>query len=185
MCPKYGWCRPLCFFVLLLTGDARPRWAASCRTTEVSLRAYQPDDFDALYKLDQSCFPRGIAYSKTTLRYFLTLASAECLLAADQDAIAGFILSEVDGALAHIITLDVAEAHRRSGVGTTLLNTAENSLATKGVRTVFLETAVNNHAAVNFWLRHGYIKEGILKRYYLNQIDGYEMKKTLPSAQKQ
>jgi [ribosomal protein S18]-alanine N-acetyltransferase len=170
---------------LLLTGDARPHWAAPCRTTEVLLRAYQPDDFDALYKLDQSCFPRGIAYSKTTLRYFLTLASAECLLAVDQNAIAGFILSEVDGALAHIITLDVTEAHRRSGVGTMLLDAAENSLATKGVRTVFLETAVNNHAAVNFWLRHGYFKEGILKRYYLNRIDGYEMRKTLPSAQKQ
>ena len=149
------------------------------------LRAYEVQDFDALYKLDQSCFPRGIAYSKTTLRYFLTLASAECLLAVDQDAVAGFILSEVDRALAHIITLDVAEAHRRSGVGTMLLDAAENSLATKGVRTVFLETAVNNHAAVNFWLRHGYIKEAILKRYYLNRIDGYEMRKGLSFRHRQ
>lgn len=154
---------------------------ATSSSTKVRFRAYEAQDFDALYKLDQSCFPRGIAYSKTTLRYFLTLASAECLLAVDQIAIAGFILSEVDGALAHIITLDVAEAHRRSGVGTMLLEAAENRLATKGVRTVFLETSVNNHAAVNFWLRHGYIKEGILKRYYLNRIDGYEMRKRLSS----
>jgi [ribosomal protein S18]-alanine N-acetyltransferase len=155
------------------------------RTTEVLLRAYQSDDFDALYKLDQSCFPRGIAYSKTTLRYFLGLGSAECSLAVEKADIAGFILCERDGPLAHIITLDVAEAHRRSGVGAMLLDAAENSLATKSVRTVFLETAVNNHAAVNFWTRHGYIKEGILKRYYLNRIDGYEMRKILPSTQKQ
>jgi [ribosomal protein S18]-alanine N-acetyltransferase len=154
------------------------------RTTEVLLRTYQPDDFEALYKLDQSCFPRGIAYSKTTLRYFLALSSAECLLAVEKDDIAGFILSERDGALAHIITLDVAEGHRRSGVGSLLLNAAENNLAGQGVRTVFLETAVNNHAAVNFWSRHGYIKEGILKRYYLNRIDGYEMRKTLTSREK-
>jgi ribosomal-protein-alanine N-acetyltransferase len=154
------------------------------RTTEVLLRTYQPDDFETLYKLDQSCFPRGIAYSKTTLRYFLALSSAECLLAVEKDDIAGFILSERDGALAHIITLDVAEGHRRSGVGSLLLNAAENNLAGQGVRTVFLETAVNNHAAVNFWSRHGYIKEGILKRYYLNRIDGYEMRKTLTSLEK-
>jgi ribosomal protein S18 acetylase RimI-like enzyme len=70
-------------------------------------------------------------------------------------------------------------------VGSLLLNAAENSLSTQGVRTIFLETAVNNHAAVNFWTRHGYIKEGILKRYYLKRIDGYEMRKALPSAQKQ
>jgi ribosomal protein S18 acetylase RimI-like enzyme len=156
----------------------------SFRTTEVLLRAYQPDDFDALYKLDQSCFPRGIAYSKTTLRYFLALSSAECLLAVEEDDIAGFILSELDGPLAHVITLDVAEAHRRSGVGSLLLNAAEKSLSAQSVRTIFLETAVNNHAAVNFWLRHGYIKEGILKRYYLNRIDGYEMRKALPSGRK-
>jgi ribosomal-protein-alanine N-acetyltransferase len=151
----------------------------------VRLRAYQPGDFDALYKLDQSCFPRGIAYSKTTLRHFLALASAECLLAVEEDEIAGFILSELDGPLAHIITLDVGAAHRRSGVGSLLLNAAENSLFARGVRSVFLETAVDNHAAVNFWSRHGYITEGILKRYYLNRIDGFEMRKALPVGQKQ
>jgi ribosomal-protein-alanine N-acetyltransferase len=155
------------------------------RTTEVLLRAYQSDDFAALYKLDQSCFPRGIAYSKTTLRYFLALGSAECSLAVEKADIAGFILCERDGPLAHIITLDVAEAHRRSGVGTMLLNAAEKSLSAQGVRTIFLETAVNNHAAVNFWTRHGYIQEGILKRYYLNRIDGYEMRKALVSLKKQ
>ena len=148
------------------------------------LRAYQPDDFDALYKLDQSCFPRGIAYSKTTLRYYLALSSAQCLLSVEAADIAGFILSERDGALAHIITLDVAEAHRRGGVGSLLLKAAEDKLAAQGVRMVFLETAVNNHAAVNFWSRHGYVKEGILKRYYLNRIDGYEMRKILTPQEK-
>jgi ribosomal-protein-alanine N-acetyltransferase len=156
--------------------------AAQYRTTEVLLRTYQHSDFDALYKLDQSCFPRGIAYSKTTLRHFLALSSAECLLAVEVDQLAGFILSELDGPLAHIITLDVAEAHRRSGVGSILLNAAEKSFAAQGVGTMFLETAVNNHAAVNFWSRHGYIVEGMLKRYYLNRIDGYEMRKALISS---
>jgi ribosomal-protein-alanine N-acetyltransferase len=151
----------------------------------VALRSYQKADFEALYQLDQSCFPRGIAYSKTTLRYFLGLASAECLLAVEEDEIAGFILSEVDGPLAHIITLDVAQAYRRSGVGSLLLNAAEKNLSAQGVRTLFLETAVDNHAAVNFWSRHGYIKEGILKRYYLNRIDGYEMRKMLAAGERQ
>ena len=38
-----------------------------------TLRSYEPHDFAALHKLDQACFPAGISYSKTTLRYFLTL----------------------------------------------------------------------------------------------------------------
>jgi ribosomal-protein-alanine N-acetyltransferase len=161
------------------------RSAAPCHTIEVLIRAYQPHDFDGLYTLDQCCFARGIAYSKTTLRHFLALSSAECLLAVEEHKLAGFILSELDGPLAHIITLDVAEAHRRSGVGSLLLNAAENNFTARGVGTVFLETAVNNHAALNFWSRHGYIVEGMLKLYYLNRIDGYEMRKTLISGRKQ
>ena len=46
----------------------------------LSLRSYEPHDFAALHKLDQSCFPPGISYSKTTLRYFLTIASADCVV---------------------------------------------------------------------------------------------------------
>ena len=105
-------------------------------------------------------------------------------MAVEDEDVAGFILSEVDGVLAHIVTLDVAAAHRRSGVGSLLLNAAEKNLSAQGVRAVFLETAVDNRAAVNFWSRHGYIKEGILKRYYLNRIDGYEMRKKLSAGEK-
>ena len=70
------------------------------------LRAYEPHDFSAIFKLDQSCFPPGIAYSKTTLRYFLTLPSAESLLAVSGKDLAGFILSEVN---LGILGLGVAE----------------------------------------------------------------------------
>jgi ribosomal-protein-alanine N-acetyltransferase len=146
----------------------------------VQIREYQPHDFAALHKLDQSCFPPGIAYSKLTLRYFLTLASAECLLAIDKDRVAAFILSELNAPLAHVITLDVAERHRRSGVGSMLLEAMESNLAAQGTRTILLETATDNHAAVAFWQRHGYRIEGVLKRYYLGRTDAYEMRKLLP-----
>jgi [ribosomal protein S18]-alanine N-acetyltransferase len=150
----------------------------------VQLRAYEPHDFNVLYRLDQSCFPPGIAYSKGTLRYFLSLSAAECLVAAEQTELAGFILSAVNAPLAHIITLDVAEPHRRSGVGSMLLKAMEDIICTRGVRTILLETAVNNDAAVAFWQRHGYRIEGVLKRYYLSRIDAYEMRKLLPSLRK-
>jgi len=55
----------------------------------LSLRSYEPHDFAALHKLDQSCFPPGISYSKTTLRYFLTIPSADCVVAVEESHIAG------------------------------------------------------------------------------------------------
>lgn len=149
------------------------------------MRAYEPHDFKALHQLDQACFPPGIAYSNTMLRYFLKLSSAECLLAEDDKEIAGFIMSSVNAPLAHIVTLDVAEAHRRSGIGSMLLNAMENKISAQGVHTILLETAVDNEAAVAFWQRHGYRIEGVLKRYYLGRTDAYEMRKLLPFPRKQ
>ncbi len=119
------------------------------------------------------------------LRYFLTLPSAECLVAADGKDIGGFILASLNAPLAHIVTLDVAETHRRSGVGSMLLAGMENEMAAQQVHTVLLETAVDNLAAVAFWQRHGYRIEGVLKRYYLGRTDAYEMRKFLPAPAKQ
>jgi [ribosomal protein S18]-alanine N-acetyltransferase len=149
-----------------------------------TLRSYEPRDFAALHRLDQSCFPPGISYSKTTFHYFLTIASADCIVAADGPRIAGFILTEENPPLAHIITLDVAEAHRRHGVGSALLTESEKNLAFRGVRSILLETAIDNEGAVAFWKRHGYRIEAVLKRYYLGRLDAYEMRKILPGTGK-
>jgi len=147
----------------------------------VTLRPYEPRDFAALHRLDQACFPAGISYSKTTLRYFLTVSSADCIVAADIKQIAGFILTEENPPLAHVITLDVAETHRRHGVGSALLAESEKNLTLRGVRSILLETAIENEAGVAFWKRHGYRIEAILKRYYLGKLDAYEMRKILPN----
>src|SRR6202035_3416943 len=106
------------------------------------LRSYEPHDFAALHRLDQACFPAGISYSKTTLRYFLTLASADCVVATDGIHSAGFVLSEENPPLAHIITLDVDQRQRRNGVGTALLQQLESNLTARGVRAGLLETAI-------------------------------------------
>jgi len=144
------------------------------------IRGYLPDDFGALYELDQQCFPRGIAYSKSMLRYFLQIAPQTCFVAAASGAaIAGFILGEVDRTYAHIITLDVADDYRRSGVGSQLLKTLESKFSKLGTKTVVIETAVDNPVAIAFWHRHGYQTTRNLKKYYLGRTDAHEMRKPL------
>jgi len=143
------------------------------------IRPYTQHDFAAVYKLDQLCFPPGICYSKWTLQHFLNLASADCLVAEDGKHLVGFILSEENPPLAHIITLDVAESHRRDGVGTALLCEMEQHFTFRGVQSVLLETSVENQSGIAFWQDHGYRTEAVLKRYYLGRIDAYEMRKLL------
>jgi len=135
-----------------------------------------------MHKLDQSCFPPGISYSKMMLRYYLAQPGAECLVAVDENKIVGFLISEENPPLGHIITLDVAATHRRHGVGTLLLNENEEHMTYRGVRTVLLETATTNEAGIAFWQRHGYRREAVLKKYYSGGLDAFEMRKRLAAG---
>jgi ribosomal-protein-alanine N-acetyltransferase len=148
----------------------------------LTLRPYCPEDFETLYVIDQACYPSGIAYSRPTLRWFLALKESDCLIAEIENEIAGFILCEWKGQRAHIITIDVLERHRRSGVATALLREAEQRLAARGIRQVELETAQDNVAAIAFWQKHGYRTRGVYRRYYLGRIDALAMTKPLSRA---
>lgn len=168
------------------------RAAAACGVTgdfvpmPFTLRAYEPSDFETLYAIDQDCYPRGIAYSRRTLRWFLEQPGADCVLASagsdPESMIAGFIVTEAEGPAAHVVTLDVVESHRRTGIGSALLVSAEQRLAARGVRRIALETATSNEAAVAFWQRHGYRSHGVLPRYYLGRLDAFAMTKPLAPA---
>jgi len=146
------------------------------------LREYDPADFDALHTLDLACYPPGISYSRRTLKWFLALPGADCLVAKSDDGsheVLGFIIAEADEADGHIITIDIAESSRRTGVGTALLREMEQRLAARGVSRVSLETATTNEPAVAFWQRHGYRSHGVLPGYYLGRLDAYSMSKKL------
>jgi len=151
----------------------------------ITIRQSDAKDFTALFKLDQKCFPAGIAYSKTMLKHFMAQPGAECLVAMNENEIVAFLLTEENPPLGHVMTLDVAEAHRRKGIGSQLLRESENNLRFRGVRTMLLETATTNAAGVAFWQRHGYRIEAVLKNYYPGHLDAYEMRKRLPAMKEQ
>jgi ribosomal protein S18 acetylase RimI-like enzyme len=149
-----------------------------------TLRKYEPADFETLYSIDRACYPRGIAYSRRTLREYLSTPNADCLVAelteAPRREIVGFIIALAEGAEAHIITIDVAEPQRRGGVGTALLRAMEEQFVARGVRRIALETATSNVAGVAFWERHGYRYAGVLRGYYQGRVDAYWMLKHFP-----
>jgi ribosomal protein S18 acetylase RimI-like enzyme len=143
-----------------------------------TLRDYEPADFDTLYEIDQACYPADIAYSKRELRIFLRIAGAECVLAKTANGIGGFCISAHQNAYGYIVTIDVLEQFRRTGMGSALLGEVERRLAANGVRELRLETATDNDPAIAFWQKHGYRSLGIRKDYYPGR-DAFAMSKTI------
>jgi len=148
------------------------------------LRPYQPSDFEALHAMDQVCFPKTIAYGRREMKSYLQSEGSHCIVAeipgpAISGTVAGFILTERGGELAHIITLDILESFRRKSVGSLLLQAAEQEAASQGVTSMYLETATTNKAAIALWKKHGYRETATLEHYYGRGQNAFEMRKLL------
>lgn len=146
------------------------------------IRDFQPEEFDTLWRLDQECFPPGIAYSKQELKAYIRHRGAFTLVAIDSErgTTQGFIVGHA-GRTGHIVTIDVSSAARRAGVGSALLRAAEERLRAASCQSVGLETAVDNLAALSFYKRHGYTVVRTWPRYYSNGVDALVLEKDLPA----
>ncbi len=154
---------------------------------QFTLRDFSPDDFDRLHAIDQECFPPGIAYSRRELSFYMKLRGAFTLVAeagtwAKKPDIAGFIVAQKhQRRMGHVVTIDVLAPYRRHGLGSLLMNEVESRLREAGCDAMFLETAVDNAAALKFYERHGYVVVKELPEYYPNGLDGYLMLKRFAS----
>jgi ribosomal-protein-alanine N-acetyltransferase len=151
---------------------------------EINLRAFQDGDFEVLWKIDQACFPPGIAYSRPELLTYVHLARAVTMVAEDVQSgrILGFIVAHASRkGLGHIITIDVLPEAQRLKVGSRLLLSAEVWMRGKQCSKSYLETAVDNLPALAFYKRHDYFLLKTLPRYYSNGVDAYVMQKDLLS----
>jgi ribosomal protein S18 acetylase RimI-like enzyme len=95
---------------------------------------------------------------------------------------AGFIVAEASSRrIGHVITIDVLPEVRRIGLGSQLLRAAEDRLRTAHCRAVFLETAVDNRAALGFYKAREYSVIKSIPRYYSDGVDALVLKKDLLS----
>jgi [ribosomal protein S18]-alanine N-acetyltransferase len=144
------------------------------------IREFKPEDLEVLWRMDQECFPPGIAYTKRELKEYVLHRGSFTLVASDADTgtVAGFIVAH-QAPMGHVITIDVIAEARRAGVGSLLLQAAEDRLRAGGSSAVGLETAVDNSAALTFYKRHGYSVIRTWPRYYSNGVDALVLKKEL------
>jgi len=149
-----------------------------------SIRKFQKADFETLWQIDQLCFDPQMAYSRAELAFYMRRPGSFTFVAEEQTdgtktSIVGFIVAEARKRSGHIITIDVVQKARRTGVGSALLTAAEDRLRADGAENVALETAVNNEAAIRFYKEQGYFVEKSVRGYYSGQLDALEMVKNL------
>jgi [ribosomal protein S18]-alanine N-acetyltransferase len=152
-----------------------------------SVRDFRSEEIETLWRIDQQCFEPGISYSRLELVTYLRRPGAFALVAdssgpAGKDVPVGFIVAEAGRrGNGHIITIDVLPEVRRAGLGSQMLQAAEDRLLAAHCRAVVLETAVDNESALSFYKRHHYSVIKTWPRYYSNGVDAFVLKKDLLS----
>ena len=79
---------------------------------------------------------------------------------------AGFVLARLAAGEAEILTLAVARAHRRQGLGWLLMDAALRQLHGERAETLFLEVDETNAPAVALYRRLGFAQVGLRANYY-------------------
>lgn len=144
------------------------------------LRPFHPDDFQTLYEIDQACFVPGISYSQEELKNFISHHHSQTWVAEEAGEITGFLIAHREPhKILHIITIDVLQAWRRRGVGSLLMDAAEQWARHRELRAIGLETAQGNLVAQKFYGARGYRKIGEIEHYYADGATAWAMLKEL------
>jgi ribosomal-protein-alanine N-acetyltransferase len=95
------------------------------------------------------------------------------------DAPVGFVLARALAGEAEILSVAVAEAGRRRGVGAALLRKALAAALAAGAEDIHLEVSVRNAAAIALYERAGFAQSGVRARYYADGSDALVLRRRL------
>ena len=124
--------------------------------------------------LHAASFTRPRPWSEADFAAFL--ADDTCFLIPEGH---GFVLGRAVLDEAELLTIAVAEAARRQGVGQTLLSRFEAEAARRGAITAFLEVAADNAAALHLYSGASWQDAGRRRNYYGDGVDAAIMRKSL------
>ena len=148
---------------------------------EVRVRLFSDDDLDKLCEIERLSFPDP--WPSLEFQRVGRLPNVVFLVAEMDGSPAGYLVAEKYSSLRHgssgrILNLAVHPWFRRMGIGSRLLEEAE---ATLNVEEVWLEVRRSNHAAVNFYLKHGFKPVNVVPRYYGDEDAVRMVKRSLAS----
>jgi len=145
----------------------------------VTLRGFHPTDIPFVAAIVADALREH--YDPSLYQSLSTEWPEGFLLAADsRDVPVGFLLAvnqvEQEG---RVLMFAVDRNHRTAGVGTLLMEAFLQRARSRGFRRVTLEVRVSNATAIRFYTRFQYSVIDLLRSYYSDGENGYQMARDL------
>lgn len=146
----------------------------------VIIRKADVSDIEAIIRMEQLCFNEE-SFSRRQIRYLITKAKADFLVAEEEELISAFIvlLKRVTGTGMRIYSVAVSPSHRGKGLAGQLLNEAEKRARANRNQYLVLEVSEINEVAIKLYLRSGFEIFGERPSYYKNGSKALLMRKMI------
>jgi [ribosomal protein S18]-alanine N-acetyltransferase len=143
----------------------------------VTLRAYRPGDWEAMYALDVECFAPEFRFSRRAMRGFAEAPGAVTVLADGGGELLGFCVVQMEGPVGYVVTLDVAAAWQRRGLARRMMEDVEAKVRTAGGTGMALHVSTGNVGAMRFYESIGYGRSGMVEGFYGQGLDALVYRK--------
>ena len=130
------------------------------------IRPMTLNDYDALYALWNASLTsaRDLDDTRAGVERFLLRNPRTCVVAEEGGAIVGSILCGHDGRRGYLYHVAVDKAHRRGGIGQSMVQACLDALRAEGIRKCALVAFTKNQEGNAFWEAMGFQARGDL--YY-------------------
>lgn len=121
-------------------------------------------------------------WSRHQIAGSLSLETTLALIVVSEGAAQGFILCQITGPDAEILTLCISPMKRRRGLGLQLLNKSIEEAKKRGATRLFLEVAADNAEALGLYAKAAFSENGRRNGYYKregNAVDAVRMERAL------
>ncbi|MGH6980732.1 MAG: GNAT family N-acetyltransferase [Stellaceae bacterium] len=130
------------------------------------LRLLMRSELGALTRVHAECFPVDPWSVRDFMELLAIRGASGHLAVSPETGIAAFILDLIGPDDAEILTIGVAPASRRRGLGRALIDDLAKRARHKGARRVLLEVAADNHGAIALYNSIGFVLLGERPGYY-------------------
>jgi [ribosomal protein S18]-alanine N-acetyltransferase len=147
------------------------------QVTPLKVRPFQTGDSEAVSEICRHSL-QAAQWPKES--YDQGHSSGQIVLIAEINGrIYGFLVARVTGDEAEILNMAVDPAHRRKGIGSTLLSAATSAAQAQYAKNIYLEVRESNSAAISFYRRHGFEKTAERREYYRSPTENAVVMKKL------
>jgi ribosomal-protein-alanine N-acetyltransferase len=136
----------------------------------MNYRLFKPEDFAALYAIEEVCFQPPHRFSRGYMRQLIGQPNSATWIAEETGRMCGFGLvewaRETTDTVAYIQTIEILPEARGQGAGAELMRRMENSARLAGADTIWLHVDAENSGAIRVYERHGFLLSGRQRDYY-------------------